>query len=175
MGAVIQNEDVLFYTIGGALRFAYEQVMYQICKTSSIGSTGATTGPRLTPHDLHTVAGMIFAEVERLPHLERNMVIAYYSLDAEERKPAVEAIAKWLMMQQPTGIHQIRMFIGIVEMYCGRGQSIREMAQAEETSKSDLHRRKGKLFRLLDEPFLKGKMALEDKLRNMLRVESSIA
>lgn len=169
MGTRIETTDAMFATVAEMLRFAYAMPCHVICKTQKFDDTAGGVG-ELTPHDYHAQASMIRAEVDLLPWIERNVIIAYYSNDPMEKQQARSAVITWLIRQQGTGMHLVRLYNDVVQMYAGEGITVRDLADRYKLSVGTAHNRKVALFRLLDQPYWAARGILRQKLVGLLRL-----
>ena len=140
--ATMDDADALFASTHNALRFAFEFSPEQYGEGTLAGllkrAAGLGSGKGLVGLDGAAQAGLILAEVWRLPALERHAIIARYgqrriscrccgSLGmSDEWKLAVEGIAAWAV---PTGLSNHRARREIVGRFFTRSGTVKEIAE----------------------------------------------
>lgn len=140
--ATLADSDALFPSTHNALRFAFEFNPEQYGEGTLAGllkrATGLGSGKGLVGIDGAGQAGMILAEVWRLPALERHAIIARYGQQriscrccgspgmSEEWKLAIEGIAAWAV---PAGLSNHRARREIVGRFFTRSGTIKEIAE----------------------------------------------
>jgi len=124
----MEAEIPLFRSSHDALRFAYLFNAQQYAMTPMAKLMGGHgSGKGLVGVDGAAQAGMIRAEVERLPVIERSCIIARYSHDAKEKIPAqialVEPVIIWI-----GGVQHRRMIEQLILRFYGKKVNLGSLA-----------------------------------------------
>lgn len=129
--AAQHQDDPLFDSTWAALAFAfrYSTQQYQPTPMARLMRGSIGSGKGLAGLEGAGQAGIIRAEVEKLPTFERCAVVARFAIENKERYDAMLGLIVPAMACLGTGVHNRRMVDNLVQRYYGKKVNLKDIAE----------------------------------------------